>query len=183
MTTPMLVRDTRLRTELPSGFDLLRVYRRESQAGRQREFYQTGVELVGAAGPDADAEVISLAAEALKLAGVEDFRITVGHVDVLTGVLKGAGFSAAEQEQAKIALSNKDLVAWEGLRGSELSGKKKAVASPTTRWFWYLANRRINQDEPAGGTSKSRRVEDPFHSSAAGRHRPGSWAGYYAGLS
>jgi ATP phosphoribosyltransferase regulatory subunit len=167
MTTPIArLVSTRLQDqEFPQRFCYLaNVYRRESHAGRQREYYQTGVELVGAAGPDADAEVISLAAEALKLAGVEDFRITVGHVDVLAGVLKGAGFSAAEQEQAKIALSKKDLVTWEGLvAGAQLSGdKKKAVAALPylhggLEVFGQLEG--LIQDEPAKrGLASLRRV-------------------------
>ena len=113
MTTPIArLVSTRLQDqELPMRLCYAaNVFRRESHAGRQREFYQAGVELLGAEGPDADAEIIGLAAEALKLAGVKDFRITVGHVDVLQGLLKGAGFSAAEQQQAEIALSKKDLV-------------------------------------------------------------------------
>lgn len=167
MTTPIArLVSTRLQDqEFPQRFCYLaNVYRRESHAGRQREYYQTGVELVGATGPDADAEVISLAAEALKLAGVEDFRITVGHVDVLAGVLKGAGFSAAEQEQAKIALSKKDLVTWEGLvAGAQLSGdKKKAVAALPylhggLEVFGQLEG--LIQDEPAKqGLASLRRV-------------------------
>lgn len=134
MTTPIArLVSARLRDqEFPLRFCYTaNIFRRENHAGRQREFYQAGVELIGAAGPDADAEVISLAAESMKLAGVGDFTITVGHVDVLTGILKGAGYSAAEQEQAKVALSKKDIVAWDKLvEGSQLTGKyKKALAS------------------------------------------------------
>ncbi|MGB4503644.1 MAG: ATP phosphoribosyltransferase regulatory subunit [Syntrophaceticus sp.] len=134
MTTPIArLVSTRLHDqEFPQRFCYAaNVFRREGHSGRQREYYQTGVELLGAAGPDADAEVISLAAESVKLAGVKNFRITVGHVDVLAGLLRGAGFSIAEQKQAEIALSKKDLVTWEGLvAGSQLSGeRKKAFAS------------------------------------------------------
>ena len=82
----------------------------------------------------------------------------------MTGVLKGAGFSAAEQEQAKIALSNKDLVAWEGLlAGSELSReKKKAVASLPYLHGGFEVFGQIEgliQDEPAKrGLASLRRV-------------------------
>jgi ATP phosphoribosyltransferase regulatory subunit len=129
MTTPIArLVGTRLNEQdLPQRFCYAaNVFRRESHSGRQREYYQTGVELLGAAGAGADAEVIGLAAESMKLAGVKDFQITVGHVDVLTGVLRGAGFSSAEQKEAKIALSKKDMVKWEGLvAGSQLSAVRK----------------------------------------------------------
>lgn len=130
------------------------VFRRESHSGRQREYYQAGVELLGAAGPDADAEVISLAAESMRLAGVKEFQITVGHVDVLAGVLGGAGFSAEERKQAEIALSKKDLVTWEGLvANSHLSSdKKKVFASlPYMHGGGEVLNQLAGliQDEPA----------------------------------
>lgn len=134
MTTPIarLVSTCLQDRELPQRFCYAaNVFRRENHAGRQREFFQAGVELLGAAGPDADAEVISLAAAALELAGVKDFRITVGHVEVLAGALRGAGFSEAEQEQAKIALGNKDLVSWEHLvlKSRLPQPRKKVLAS------------------------------------------------------
>lgn len=59
----------------------------ERGSGRQREFIQAGVELIGAAGPRADAEVIALAAEALKVAGVAGAVIGVGHTGFLRGVM------------------------------------------------------------------------------------------------
>ncbi|AFV11111.1 histidyl-tRNA ligase HisZ [Thermacetogenium phaeum DSM 12270] len=134
MTTPIArMMSTRLQgRELPQRYCYAaNVFRRENHAGRQREFFQAGVELLGAGGPAADAEVISLAAAALELAGIKDFRVAVGHVEVLAGVLRGAGFSEAEQEQAKIALGSKDLVAWERLVLKSLlpQDRKKVLAS------------------------------------------------------
>lgn len=60
----------------------------EKEAGRPAEFYQTGVELIGDASVDADAEVIALAISCLQQAGVAAFKITIGHVDVVTGLLE-----------------------------------------------------------------------------------------------
>ena len=42
----------------------------EPQAGRYREFTQVGVELIGAAGPRADAEVVAVAAGVLESLGL-----------------------------------------------------------------------------------------------------------------
>lgn len=157
MTTPIarLVSARLIDKEFPQRLCYAaNVFRRESHTGRQREYYQAGVELLGAAGPDADAEVISLAAESMKLAGVREFQITVGHVDVLAGVLQGAGFSAKEHEQAEIALSKKDLVTWEGLvANSHLSPERKeAFASlPYMHGGVEVLNQLAGliQDEPA----------------------------------
>ena len=49
----------------------------EPQAGRWREFWQFGVELVGLKNVEADAEILALAAECLKKVEVPDLRILV----------------------------------------------------------------------------------------------------------
>ena len=53
-------------------------YRYEKpQAGRLREFHQFGVECVGAAAPNADAEVISLAKAVLENIGIKDISLEI----------------------------------------------------------------------------------------------------------
>src|SRR5690554_1891450 len=59
----------------------------EEEAGREAEFFQTGVELVGDGSAEADAEVIALAIACLKAAGVADFKIALGHIGFLNGLL------------------------------------------------------------------------------------------------
>jgi len=59
----------------------------EPRAGRQREFWQAGVELIGAASPDADAEVLALAALALQPLGLSDFRFSLGHLGYFHGLI------------------------------------------------------------------------------------------------
>ena len=64
------------------------VYRYEPpRAGRQHEFTQAGVELIGAPSRTADAETVALAVEALRAAGLPDFRVTLGHVGFFRGLL------------------------------------------------------------------------------------------------
>jgi ATP phosphoribosyltransferase regulatory subunit len=52
----------------------------EPQAGRQREFTQSGVELIGADTPAADAEVVALAIAALEALKLDDFQINLGQM-------------------------------------------------------------------------------------------------------
>lgn len=59
----------------------------EFKLGRWREFTQYGVELIGAAGPLADAETIALAVHQLTDAGLIDWHLRVGHVGILHAVL------------------------------------------------------------------------------------------------
>lgn len=80
----------------------------EPQAGRQREFTQAGVELIGAAGPLADAEVVALAVEGLRQAGLEAFSITLSHTGYVRGVVAELGLDAEAEEEARRAIHLKD---------------------------------------------------------------------------
>jgi histidyl-tRNA synthetase len=57
------------------------------QKGRFREFFQFGVEIIGSARPESDAEVIALAAEMLKSAGVRG-DLHIGHIGIVRTLLK-----------------------------------------------------------------------------------------------
>ncbi len=50
------------------------------QAGRQRQFHQIGVEVLGSADPRADAEVIAIASELLQTLGVSDWTLALNSV-------------------------------------------------------------------------------------------------------
>ncbi|MDA8638501.1 histidine--tRNA ligase [Candidatus Poseidonia alphae] len=66
----------------------------EFKTGRYREFFQYGVELIGASGPLAEAEVLALAVNMLHATGLEDWEIRIGHVGVLKDALTGLGLSS-----------------------------------------------------------------------------------------
>jgi ATP phosphoribosyltransferase regulatory subunit len=57
------------------------------RAGRQHEFSQAGVELIGAQSRAADAETVALAVAALRASGLPEFRVTLGHVGFFRGLL------------------------------------------------------------------------------------------------
>jgi ATP phosphoribosyltransferase regulatory subunit len=76
--------------------------------GRSRHGFQAGAELVGAAGPVADAEVVALAVDTLTACGVTDFQVEVGHVGFFGGIM-----ARLEEEQRALvfdALAGRDLV-------------------------------------------------------------------------
>ena len=70
----------------------------EFKTGRYREFFQYGVELIGASGPLAEAEVLALAVNMLHATGLEDWEIRIGHVGVLKDALTGLGLSGEVDE-------------------------------------------------------------------------------------
>ena len=72
----------------------------ESKKGRYREFFQYGVELIGEAGPLAEAEVIALAIDMLDACGLEHWELRIGHVGILKGALTGLGLSSDTPEGA-----------------------------------------------------------------------------------
>ena len=130
MTTPIArVVATRLsEEELPLRLCYLaNVFRyEEPQAGRQREFYQAGVELIGDASPFADGEVIALAAKGLENIGLNNFKIVVGQIQLFNGLMEELNISEQAQKEAKAAIANKDLVALEELvAATDLSSKNQ----------------------------------------------------------
>lgn len=72
----------------------------EPQAGRYREFWQAGIELIGTSYPEAEAEVIAIAVEVLKKLGLKDFELQIGSIGILRKILKESG--VAEKEQGAI---------------------------------------------------------------------------------
>ncbi len=70
-------------------------FERDPKPGRYREFTQVGVELLGAPGPAADAEVIALADRALIASGVTDATIRIGHVGLILELFERSGLPTA----------------------------------------------------------------------------------------
>ncbi len=114
MTTPIArLSSTRFREEAGplKFFYLANVFRYEdAQAGRQCEFYQAGVEFLGEAGPAADAEVIALAVEALRAAGLQSFQISIGQADFLRSLIGEIGLNEQQAEDVRHLLVAKDMV-------------------------------------------------------------------------
>lgn len=91
------------------------VFRRSSTGsqGGQQESYQAGVELLGASGSLADAEVLLIMADCLKALGVKDWHLLLSEAS-LTGSLL-APFPIDLREQVKSAIAALDCVTLETL--------------------------------------------------------------------
>lgn len=55
----------------------------EVGGGKQKEFTQAGIEIIGVNTPEADAEVIAAAIDCVKASGLENFQIDIGQVEFL----------------------------------------------------------------------------------------------------
>ena len=78
-------------------------------SGRQREFTQTGVELIGSSTPEADAEILAIAVSALLEANLEDFRITLGQMAFFRGLLADLSLSPEQEREVKSAVDRKNF--------------------------------------------------------------------------
>ena len=85
--------------------------------GRENEFTQAGAELMGDSSPEADAELIALAVQGLLATGLKNFRVDIGQVDFLPGILEElqATLSDGEQETFMGYMIQRDYVAAESL--------------------------------------------------------------------
>ena len=114
MTTPIArLVSTRLQdSPLPLKLSYISsVFRYEqTQAGRQCEFYQAGVELMGPGSPATDAEVVALAVTGLLRSGLTEFTVCLGQVEFLNGILNQYRLSSQEQEDLKAAMERRNLV-------------------------------------------------------------------------
>ncbi len=92
-------------------FYLSPVYRYEqAQTGRQCEFNQAGVEFMGVASAAADAEILALAVESMKSAGLKNIQLCLGHVEFIHGLLEEFHLDDREQGKIEAALEAHDLV-------------------------------------------------------------------------
>ena len=101
-----------------------------------RELLQAGVELITEeSSPEADAEMVTLAIETLKKAGVEDFKVDLGDVGFVRTVIDGLKVPNALREKITKAVGVKDTPALEALlkdtRGVSAKDKDLLLALTT----------------------------------------------------
>jgi ATP phosphoribosyltransferase regulatory subunit len=81
----------------------------ELQADRQCELRQAGIELIGAATPEADAEVIALAITALRDAGITDFKIGLGQTAYFRALLDDLHLSPEQAGLVQSTLKQRNV--------------------------------------------------------------------------
>ncbi|MHB8707766.1 MAG: ATP phosphoribosyltransferase regulatory subunit [Desulfuromonadales bacterium] len=80
----------------------------EQRLGKEREVWQSGVELIGLDSPEADAEMIAMAVEGLLAVGAKEFTIDVGQVAFLRGILDALPLPTAAAVELRAAIAAKD---------------------------------------------------------------------------
>lgn len=95
------------------------VFRRtwESRHNRQQEFYQAGVELLGAGGLLANAEVLLLVADCLAALGLREWHLILGEAGITRSLL--SAFPANLQDKVRSAIAHLDRITIDTLPLSE----------------------------------------------------------------
>lgn len=128
------------------------------QRGQMREFFQAGIELVGAGAPEGTAEVVEVLAAALDAAGLGRAVIGLGDAALYRQLLEELG--VGEEERARILdlLAVHDLVGLEAELGAlELSEAERTLLArvPTLRGGAEV----LDQARELGGEAVERAVE------------------------
>ena len=80
------------------------------RGGRQREFFQIGLENIGGEHIRSDAEVILVAIESLKKLGIKKFQINLGEIGYFAGIVERIDFSREDLLKIKTFIDLKDVV-------------------------------------------------------------------------
>ncbi|MBR2528948.1 MAG: ATP phosphoribosyltransferase regulatory subunit [Blautia sp.] len=86
-----------------------------SYQGRLREVTQMGVEKMGDASAQADAEILAMVVECLKASGLKEFQVSIGQVDYFKSLLELAGLGEEEEEELRSLISEKNYFGVEEL--------------------------------------------------------------------
>ncbi|MEG4396784.1 ATP phosphoribosyltransferase regulatory subunit [Microcoleus sp. BROC3] len=85
----------------------------DTGSGGQQEFYQAGVELLGAGGTVADAEVLLLLSECLQSLGIDGWHLVLGEAGLTARLLEP--FPPNVRQKVRGAIANLDRIALETL--------------------------------------------------------------------
>jgi len=165
---------------------------REARAGRPREVYQAGVEMLGAGGAEADAEMLVLLSRALERVGLDGAIVEVGHARFAGAVIEAARLPEKARAEAWVALGRKDEAALAVLAGRGRGAPRARAALPELATLYgdgaLERGRAIARAVPGAGDAL-REVEAAI--GIARRRRAGPFAvdlgearglGYYTGI-
>ena len=85
------------------------LHTRPASPGATREPLQIGAEMYGAAGVEADVEILELLCRALELAGVRQARVDIGHVAVFRAIAHAGEVGPQREAQLFEALQRKEI--------------------------------------------------------------------------
>jgi len=143
-------------------FSIPQLFRYErQQRGRLREHFQLNCDLIGEAGPLADAEMMALAVDVMRefKLGPDDIRLRVSDRQILNILLLDAGVTQAQLPAAYAAVDKFERLEWEVTsRPLEEAGASKAVIKEVQKIAGYV--------EPDNVMSYLQRIKGPLREEA-----------------
>ncbi len=120
LTVPLARLYSMYENDLPMPFKryhIAPVWRAERpQRGRYREFYQCDADIVGIAGMEADAEIISVVVTAVRRLGFADFVVKINNRKLLTGIGQYAGIAGEALGSLYRTIDKTDKIGLDGVR-------------------------------------------------------------------
>lgn len=134
-----------------------KVYRAERpQRGRDREFIQCDIDIIGSGSINSEIELIDITAKALISVGIKDFTIKLNDRRLLKSILLSFGLDENQVDGVCISIDKLDKIGVAGLR-AELEEKQieEAIIDKITR----LVGNKVDLDEVADITEEKNIVE------------------------
>lgn len=127
------------------------VFRYEKpQRARYRQFTQIGIELIGASGAMADAEVICLARDGLNALGLANYRVVVGNIGILSRFLDSLGIENRLRNFLLLNMENLDK------KGLEYISERLAEVYPA---FKDYEDEDVSKQDPSRNQRSHKLVE------------------------
>lgn len=82
----------------------------QPQKAQYREFWQLGIELLGASGIWADAEVITIAVKTMANLGLKNFKISLNEIGIFNSLLNDSGLDFKKKGLIRNLVETKDMV-------------------------------------------------------------------------
>ncbi len=122
---------------------------------KQKEFIQSGVELLGVNSCEADAEIIALTINSLIKSGLEEFQIEIGHAGFFKGLVSQADLTDEECEKLAAMTHRKDFVNIENfLKTKQIPEKLAAMIARLPHLFGDISVIQSVDTEGLGDISK-----------------------------
>lgn len=78
------------------------------QAGRFRQFWQFGCEVIGGTSVDNEAEIVVMANDVLNNLNIKNYEIAIGHLGIIKGLLSYINISSEKQQEVIAAIDKED---------------------------------------------------------------------------
>jgi histidyl-tRNA synthetase len=117
----------------------------EPQAGRFREFWQAGAELIGSSKPEADAEILAIVSDCLKALGVKEFYFVVNSRKIVENLVKEAGIPESKKFDVFRAVDKLSKFGEDSVRKEleRIDVKKESI----DKLFMLIKSKRVSEKE------------------------------------